>query len=139
MDVHIVCPAEERLVSLVKPFDGIIGDDFGTHIRSRFALNELVGLLDSVRDMEYIIDTSEFRIVYLNPTREDFRSNSHEWVLIISELVVSLVIVEIGREERVALERASRTASFTEADTHPWPRFSQRAKSPVRKRQRPGQ
>ena len=106
--VHIVRPAKERLVSLTNPFDGVIGDDFGAHIGSWFTLHELVGSLDGVCDVEDIIDAAEFGIVYFNPSRENLRSDSHQWILVVLEEVVADVIAEMIREEGVTLEPTRR-------------------------------
>jgi hypothetical protein len=134
VNVHIMSPAEEQLVSLTEPFDGVIGNDFSTYVGSWFALHKLVRLLDGVCDVEDVIDAAEFGVVYFNSSREDFRSDSHQWILKVFELVVSYVIIKMVREEGIALERTGGTASFSETGTHSRPGFSERAKSPVRKR-----
>jgi hypothetical protein len=113
MNVHIVGPAEEWLISLIKPFYGIVCNDLGTHVGPRFALDELVRPLDDVRDMEYVIDASEFWIVYLNPAREDFRSDAHQGILVVYEFVVANVIVEVSREEGVTLKSCSSKFNIT--------------------------
>jgi hypothetical protein len=85
--------------------------------------------------MQYVIDPLKFWIVYFDSPREYLRSDSHQWVLIISELVVPHVIVEMGRKEGIALERTGSVASFSEIGTHSGTGFSERAKPSIRKRQ----
>jgi hypothetical protein len=139
MNVHVMGPTEERLVDFVKPLNSVISDDLGTYIGPRFALDKLVRLLDSVCDMQYVIDPLKFWIVYFDSPREYLRSDSHQWVLIIGELVVPYVIVEMGRKEGIALERTGDAVSLSEMGTQPWAGVSERTKPPIRKRQRSGQ
>jgi len=81
--------------------------------------------------VEDVINAPEFWIVYFDSAREDLRSDSHQRVLVIGELVVPYAIIEMRGEEGIALERRGGMSSSRDAVTHPRPGFSERTEPPI--------